>query len=1064
MAFVNLLSGNSNTFDSGVLEWTITNGTAVRLLGLSPYSRFFAGDSAGTPGNIMAVSSDGVGVTSVMSAEFGTDPDDVFADDVFGFSAHVSSSLYTGLRDGFAAAFITWYDSADVEVASVDGPRVEIDLTNAADTAVSGARWYMISMFDRCPVGAVKGKATVEFSSTTLDAGTDADDLWALFDPVIVNVSTGVSAYADSTYGAMPEFMRQDDAANDSSNLPLQRFMSVLTERYSEVSDLAASFAHTRATDTINGVESKSALTDPDTIAAGAIPWLAALVGVSLSSGASNFTPWSAFTAASIDTWTEWEEDVVAGGATPDTTWAALEAYGLGFTDPVQTYRDQIRTGFSGIHAGRADTIVAFIRTLLNSEDPGSELVEIKKRDRGNPFLIEIDISNSVDPDPGSTLVETIVQSGLPAGVTANVESTTTPVAHSSDHRFFESDMLRLGAGIVGTPHAGGATEWKRQGFSNKEGGVSTLSLYNDLPNCDDTGLGGIIGEAPYVEGYALFSGYRVSAETATSAALAPVADFDIFVGVSNVVAPTDASGSGSEVLGTEGRIIASGNHWSLHMSKTEELSFVFDGTGSADTVTSTTTYPFAANSATGVVWIRVEKTDETVRFYAQRNLYDDWSDNQIGTDLALTGGNDTMNTAGASSYVKILEDDDPGTNPYDMSLSCIVHRAMLFTGSMGAGGWLPGALSLNDYSTAQLDINFNNDPVSVYDDVFTESSANSITITINDNGDTPTKMHVMLLSANGDTFYFGKSPDQFDAANGDNLGDTLSVGATGTALPSAAYDWRMTYVDTSDDTTLTDDVTTDTVTSIVWDADDYGDRCILSIEVIPTGGSFGGTEDVALFLPTTLDLSAGTTIDTAARIISATDGATDGGIKTWDLDRSHNITEEYLPSQLVDRDFVHTQDGVSCIHGVNSLDIHTEVSYAVVIRTDTIGDGIFAQLDASNAGIGGSILFGGVFASVTDGTITNSASYVHGTADRVGEWNLIVFRYSPINGISVNFNGVEQGQTTVTLVDRMGVADVINMGSVADTYDHALARFMVFDRYLSDAECLALSDEMGIV
>ena len=57
------------------------------------------------------------------------------------------------------------------------------------------------------------------------------------------------------------------------------------------IADTAVSFQYTRATE---GTESKSKLTDPDTVDAAYLFWLASVTATTLLSSSSGFTPWAA--------------------------------------------------------------------------------------------------------------------------------------------------------------------------------------------------------------------------------------------------------------------------------------------------------------------------------------------------------------------------------------------------------------------------------------------------------------------------------------------------------------------------------------------------------------------------------------------------------------------------------------------------------------------------------------------------------------------------------------------------------------------------------------------------
>lgn len=1049
----NLIAGNANTFNTALGEWTIVNGASYRLLEVGPYSLDFID---GTLGNAMEVTPDGLGVTTATTESFAVTPSDTLIAKVL-----VSTTLYTALRNGYASMEVRWYSDQITLLSPYPGDSsfTDSDITNPS--ATTAPEWHGMSSLSPVPDGAAFGKLEVAFSSGTFESGTTVGDRFAIYDPTVLSFNASLGEFPTLIYGELPEFMRHDDVGETAVLNPLARLVSALTSSAGTISDTAETFEYAKP---IDGIESKSALTDPDTMKSGGIPWLAALMGVTLTTANSAFAPWAALVdfdggdaGSIVGQWDDWETLA---------DWAAIEGFGVGFSDPTATYRDQLRVGFSGIHAGRADKIEEFTRTLLNSVDPDNELVIVKKRNRDTPFLLEVDIDVLTDPDPGTTTVQDTLDFGMPAGVISTTNSTATPVMHSSLTRLVLNDDFADAVGVVA-----GAGEYAAQGLANVEGGTATASLMNSSLNTDPL-LGGHIGEAPFALGKALFSGLQVEASSATSASLDPVGDYDIIVGVSNVTTPTAPAGSGTENGSVDGRILAYGPNWSLHVTKLDELAFIHNGDSTGnDIVTSSTTYSFTAQTANKTVWIRVEKTSESVNFYIQDSLYEDWSLNQLGTTQALTAGNGAMVSAAGAAHVTALSSTtlSPVTDINNLPLSCVVHRIMLFTAAITTGAWAAEADGNYNYSAdnavTKLDINFNTDPVTNYDASFTATVGGTVTVTDN-GGENTNQMHGMVQSVvSGDTFYFGKSPLQFDGGNPANSGDDLVA-----LVANGTYDWKMTYVDITDDATpLTETVTSVAATGgtgITWDADNYGDRSIVQLEVVLTAsGVFDSGNDEAMFLPSTIPPD-GTTQE---GVTTGADSATLGPV-TWELDRAYHtgVDEEYLPSQVINRDFIHMQDGVITIEKVKPVDIHTPVTYVMVLRTFHTGgtDDILRHQDDNTNGV--LVQFSGtdVVASITDGTNTLGPITWTAEADgRIGYWNVVAVRYCPICGLAININGIERASdTTPDLTDLLvGANDQIILGEAGDLKDFGLAGFAMFDRHLTDAELVKLNDEMNI-
>lgn len=1147
----NLLEDEATKFVTSTMVWTVVNGSAARGIGFGPYSTSFTGTDSDKNGNVMFLTADGGGAITATSPSI-----TVTGGKSYLYKAVFATDMYAPSQPSVRLE-IQWYDAVGVELNAGQG-YIDVDLTNAIDPLSnnSAPKWYVVHQIAPAPSGAVSANVLITCDDGPVPgsgSGITSGFRFAVFDPSVQLLGDSVSAYTNTIYNKLPGYVRSDDS-KATTHLPLYKYLSSLCVEASKIADAAESFEYIRPTDAADGIGQTSKLVDPYTMDVDVMPWLASLLGVKLTGSTAQFTPWSALMAydgpdggAIAGQWDDWEDL---------SLWSDIEGFGVGFVDPAESYRDQLATGVSGIHAGRVDTIIEYAKTLLNSTDPANEFVGVKKRDRDSSHLIEIDIDAAADPDPAGIKVENALSVGMPAGVELTVNSTNTPVAHSSALRYVLGDVdFAIGAG--GANHEAGPSEWAAQGIVNVEGGSATASLMDATLHTDPL-LGGIIGEAAFANGKALFAGNLVSAETATSSTLDPVNDYDIFVCMTHVTAPTDADGSGTET-GTPARLIASGNNWSLHMTKPDvnresNLSLVHNGTGSgSETVTSTASANFENLSRNHhPVCIRVQKIGEVVRFYVQDSLYDDWTQNQLGADVSLTSGNGSLVSAGASALVTILEDTTPGsgTNTYDMSLSCAVHRFILATGSnlgdptflestggvpnewtlsthglavndlvefvavgtgatgyaintpyyvasvptantfqlsatkggspiagtgdsgsiwtISKGGWSPEPNDSYDYSSANasvvLDVDFVTNASSNYTTSITPSVGPAITI--NDNGgDNTNNMYGLVQSAtSGDTFYFGAAPLAFGGPA--TSGDTLTA-----LVPNNTYDWKMTYVDPTDDATpLTQTVTSVTTTGgtgITWDSDTYGDRAIIKLEVVlNSSGVFDSGNDEALLLPSTIQPNGQTQEGVSSHVDTATNGPT-----TWELDRVY-YAGEYMPSQVIDRNILHLQNGVMTIEKPPELDINLCISYSFLIRThhsNAAQDYIMRHLDGSGNGI--SIWFNGtaVEASITDGTRTvGPVSWDIASDQRVGYWNLVCVTYGPSEGLQVHGNGFLKDTASAAgasqLRDRLDTNTDITLGMTGNPKDFALGMFSVFRRCLTLEECLVMADELDLV
>ena len=178
------------------------------------------------------------------------------------------------------------------------------------------------------------------------------------------------------------------------------------------------------------------------------------------------------------------------------------------------------------------------------------------------------------------------------------------------------------------------------------------------------------------------------------------------------------------------------------------------------------------------------------------------------------------------------------------------------------------------------------------------------------------------------------------------------------------------------------------------------------------------------------------------------------------------------MPSQVIDRNILHLQNGVMTIEKPPELDINLCISYSFLIRThhsNAAQDYIMRHLDGSGNGI--SIWFNGtaVEASITDGTRTvGPVSWDIASDQRVGYWNLVCVTYGPSEGLQVHGNGFLKDTASAAgasqLRDRLDTNTDITLGMTGNPKDFALGMFSVFRRCLTLEECLVMADELDLV
>lgn len=924
------------------------------------------------------------------------------------------------------------------------------------------------------------------------------------YDPVIGEDS--LSRYgrtSNAAYNSLPAFMRLDDeninnlTSEPQMNLPLRRFLESLVSYADDIAEEAKAFEYVRPTE---GTESKSKLTDPDTAKAEYLAWLASVTATTLLVSGAGFTPWSALEAY----------DGGDAGTTPGewtdietfADWLALQAHNPDFFDNIQSFRDQIRTGFTGIHAGRPDTIESFVRTMLDSATSATDAVTVSNDDKDNPFLVEVLVDPNADPDPSGTLIIDAVNNGLSSGATA---TKTSQVAESGRGSFAFSESV-YPATIDNA--AGGGVVFYGPSFVSDRDGLARNLLLNASVSSSYPEVGGGVGHAHYDSGSEFFYG-KISGSTfskletasSTYAELgANTAGFDLIAVLTDVTMPTapvDTSGSGGNTpadwLYRQKRLIACGvdstgagdNDWALYLVSgstvgpdNEARILLIEGYEAVGANNYAVSDPINLNTIgkDGDLVLRVQRGavsgTATVKFYAQASLYDDWAGNIIGTSTITPS---TTAAGSAHARLQILGELNASDNWADANaLSCGVKRFMLyktpltFSGdsdtSSSAHAYVDGN-STNTFGrftySPDLDVNLNG--VTIYkgngDNFNASTSETGTTVQVNITADGTAEgdkdldlLAMRRIGGTTDTWYFGH------AASG---GDTLTINGLSN---STAYDVipRIVNTTTGGASNTTHSLTTDgsgvlTISATtVYDGGSatYGGLTLNQIVVQPNGGG----SNVAKFLPTTI----GTGATTGADSVNASN--------TWTLTRNFpgSSATSYAPSQLINKESIHFYEGSPSLHNVPPLESHSPFSVFLQIRrfwTASAGTDydIFKILNATNQGL--KIFYDGpaIKATFTDGSNTETVTWTE--SPTYGTWHKVVVRRDGANGLSLVINGTEESTATLAL----NVPFTTSMSSAtfsegaASTFNSrfGLAQFAFYNRRLSDTEITLLNSQI---
>jgi len=909
-----------------------------------------------------------------------------------------------------------------------------------------------------------------------------------LFDPFVCEDHyEGYGYVSYKVYRDLPEFMRLDDANIQSlkgSNqipFPLKRFVELLCVYLDQIADTAASFQYTRATE---GTESKSKLTDPDTVDAAYLFWLASITATTLLSSSSGFTPWAALEDYDGDSDTnpgEWEDFETLAD------WIALQSLDPDFFDTIQGFRDQIRTGFSGINAGRADTIVSYIRTLLDTATPDDTAVVVNKNAMENPFQLSVLVDPAADPDSAGSFITDAVNSSLSAGAFA------TKVSEATNSGDVSYDMTSLLYPATYSNSAAGGVSIYGKSFISDERNFARHIRLNETSSNTVVEIGGGVGDSHYSADSQYFYGDMsgstygsiTSSDTATLDLGGSSAGYDLVFVLTDITLPSaavDTAGDGGNTpadwLYREKYLLACGtdssssdNDWAVYLVSghtpgpdTDVRLLLVDGYEAVGASNYAVSDPIDFNSigATGQYVLRVSRSalsasDATVSFYAQGSLYDDWDSHAVGSSTFTPDSA----SAGADAGIQILgqlnaTDDWADATP----VSCGVKRVLVFDAPISFTGSSDTSSSAHAYVggddvddfgmyvySPTLDIDLS--AVAVYADSFTatDSGGASVTLTVNQASSNDLDVLVMRQRSGADVWSFGA------AASG---GDTLAI--SGLANPSASHDVIVTVYNVADGS---ESVYSNAVTAssgvITIDAQDvftgstkYAGSSIKQISV-----EHSSTE-VAKFLPTTIAGSATTGDDEIAPLT-----------QTWTLTRTFPASSvAYSPSQVVDRDILHVYEGSPSMHNPPSLESYHPFSVLLQVRrfwTSGTYD-IFRLENATNQGLRVFYDDGDIKATFTDNTNTETVTWTESPS--FGDWHWLVVRRDPANGLELIVDGTSESTATAAVATTFTTAtNSATFGQGAASEFNArfgLAEFAFFDRRLSDIEITLLGTEIS--
>lgn len=985
---------------------------------------------------------------------------------------------------------------------------------------VPESEMYTLFAYVFAPDNAEVMYGRLKLTLTGVDGSLKNNSGGFLFDPFICNSSSDLIPYvSNSVYSSLPEFMTLDDtninnilpSYNQQSPQPLRRYVETLCAELDNIYLKVEDFRYDREVD---GPVHKSRLTDPDTADPSYLSWIASLTGSRLLAFSSGLSPWAALETlektdgSAAGQWIDLYELTLD---VPDSvSWVDLETANPSFFDVTQGYRDQLRTGVTGINSGRPDKIVEYIRTMLQSETSSTDVVELRNEHMDSPFRVMVLVDPNVDPDPNGTLIEDFVNNVLSVGSSAVKDSKI----HHTGRGVYQLDDA-LYPNTYSNAKACGSVIYGQSFISDYDhtGQHIVLNSYSASATPAPE-LGGGVGAAHYTDTSAYYYGWNGSTPGSLTTALSSgvvhpggQTNYDIIAVLTDVVEPFgdlytgSASASPPEYLFREKRLIAcgtedsgTGNDWALYMASgltpspdTDVRLLLVDGY--RDELTTNFAYSdpidptyFAQHKD---ICFRVSKTGTTYTFYVQNSLYDDWESNTVGTGSFTPSSSASGDQA--NSVFQVLGELNNGLWSDAGPLSCSVKRIMMFNHVLSFSGASVMSASahavsnggeiddfgLYDYRPT-LDIDLSG--VSLYANSFNATTyenavTNFVTVTVNKASSNDIDILAMRPHQTyGSLWHFGNT---YDTGNG----DTLTV----SGLDSKTYDYVVHKITPSTgaiDSSVRVNGTSN-VTSITLSADDFGGDTILAVEVMAQGGTAGdgtspGGNVEAFFTPTTIAAS-----DTSGADI------TDNTL-TWTLTRGWPITTTpdgnwsdgtYSPSQVIDLPCIHMYESkpeiaqaTNAVHGF-TLEHWSPFSMFFHIKrvwTGTEGTDIYEIFNVDyGSGAGFRIYYDGpkIKATFSDGTNTESVEWEE-TSPSYGDWHTVVVRRnSSTFGIVVDADTAGEATTALALTTPLPNTTPSRYFSDGDvntwTPRFALARFTFFNRYLSDGEIALLETEV---
>ena len=430
----NLYKGEDFSFDSSVGNWEIVAGNAS----LTPsHTKFLHSDT-----NSLRVTSDGNPFT-LASARY---------------------VLPSRFMNRYQRSFIWVWAPRQVTVGmTFTATRFGNVQTVFESVSVRGNQWQLVSLYssNRIPPDGETILRT-KFEIIGQEAG---DAIYFAAPGLTVPGFRYENSFGFEIWDRLPAYMTEEDALQVEPRYPLGQFVDVLYITAGQIERIWAELRYIAPDEvSLDAVETRSKLVDPDICCIKFLNWLGTFVGVKIQDNSTGFTAWDQLAFQNetsdvpqpLENWNEWETEPDQppspnGNSNDVVSWTEIEGFDDSESNSYDYWRWQVRTAVSGLRGGTQDALVESVKRVLR----GNKEVRIVRLVGGDPWQIRVE--TLVKETPG---VAEVGQSSL---VVMTALARVIPAGYGVEHRVvavieeFESEAYDNPGGYGGNSYAYGS-------------------------------------------------------------------------------------------------------------------------------------------------------------------------------------------------------------------------------------------------------------------------------------------------------------------------------------------------------------------------------------------------------------------------------------------------------------------------------------------------------------------------------------------------------------------------------------------------------------------------------